>query len=105
MLNHFSEEWQNEYEEYCKEHALCIGNESAEQFVKYKDELLEQGMETENAWYNHAMAIRKNLNPRQMDIQPEMRDILMRNGMQAHIITNGDGYQLAVQNTASTSDL
>ena len=30
-------------------HALCIGNESAEQFVKYKDELLEQGMETENA--------------------------------------------------------
>ena len=48
-LNHFSEEWQNEYQEYCKEHALCIGNESAEQFVKYKDELLEQGMETENA--------------------------------------------------------
>lgn len=43
------------------------------------------------------MAIRKNLNPRQMDLQPEMRDILMRNGMQAHIITNGDGYQLAVQ--------
>jgi len=39
------------------------------------------------------MAIRKNLNPRQMDLQPEMRDILMRNGMQAHIIANGDGYQ------------
>ena len=48
-VNHFSEDWQNEYEEYCKEHALCIGNESAEQFVKYKDELLEQGMEKENA--------------------------------------------------------
>ena len=43
------------------------------------------------------MAIRKNLNPRQMDLQPEMRDILMRNGMQAHIIADGDGYQLAVQ--------
>ena len=43
------------------------------------------------------MAIRKNLNPRQMDLQPEMRDILMRNGMQAHIIASGDGYQLAVQ--------
>ena len=28
-VNHFSEEWQNEYQEYCKEHALCIGNESA----------------------------------------------------------------------------
>ena len=25
-VNHFSEGWQNEYEEYCKEHALCIGN-------------------------------------------------------------------------------
>ena len=43
------------------------------------------------------MAIRKNLNSRQMDLQQEMRDILMRNGMQAHIIANGDGYQLAVQ--------
>ena len=43
------------------------------------------------------MAIRSNLNPRQMDLQPEMRDILMRNGMQAHIIANGDGYQLVVQ--------
>ena len=43
------------------------------------------------------MAIRKNTNPREMDLQPEMRDILMRNGMQAHIIPIGDGYQLAVQ--------
>ena len=43
------------------------------------------------------MAIRKNPNPRQMDLQPEMHDILMRNGMQAHIIANGSSYQLAVQ--------
>lgn len=43
------------------------------------------------------MAIRKNLNPREMDLQPELRDILMRNGMQAHIIPSGKGYQLAVQ--------
>src|SRR5574344_641545 len=43
------------------------------------------------------MAIRKNTNPRAMDLQPEMQDILLRNGMQAHIITNGNGYQLAVQ--------
>ena len=43
------------------------------------------------------MAIRKNTNPRQMDLQPEMRDMLMRNGMQAHIVPKGDGYQLAVQ--------
>ena len=29
------------------------------------------------------MAIRKNTNPRMMDLQPEMQDILRRNGMQA----------------------
>lgn len=43
------------------------------------------------------MAIRKNTNPRQMDLQPEMRDLLMRNGMQAHVVSNGSGYQLVVQ--------
>ena len=43
------------------------------------------------------MAIRKNTNPREMDLQPEMRDILMRNGMQAHILSNSNGYQQAVQ--------
>ena len=60
------------------------------------------------------MAIRKNTNPQpmeqreerprfswaipsrdrgrqsqQMDLQPEMRDLLMRNGMQAHVVSNG----------------
>lgn len=43
------------------------------------------------------MAVRKNTNPQQMDIQPEMRDILMRNGMQAHVVNSGTGYQLVVQ--------
>ena len=43
------------------------------------------------------MAIRKNTNPREMDLQPEVCDILMRNGMQAHIIMEGDAYKLAVQ--------
>ena len=43
------------------------------------------------------MAIRKNTNPREMDLQPEMRELLMRNGMQAHVIARGDGYQLAVK--------
>lgn len=42
------------------------------------------------------MAIRKNTNPRQMDLQPEMRDILMRNGMQAHVVSDGTGYKLVV---------
>lgn len=43
------------------------------------------------------MAIRKNTNPQRMDLQPEMRDLLMRNGMQAHVVTGGNGYQLVVQ--------
>lgn len=43
------------------------------------------------------MAIRKQLNPRQMDLSPELRNLLMRNGMQAHIIADGNRYQLAVQ--------
>ena len=32
-----------------------------------------------------------------MYLQPEMRDMLMRNGMQAHVVSNGSGYQLVVQ--------
>ena len=40
------------------------------------------------------MAIRTNTNPRAMDLQPEMRDILMRNGLQAHIAFDGGGYKL-----------
>lgn len=32
-----------------------------------------------------------------MDLQPEMRDILMRNGLQAHIAFDGRGYRLIVQ--------
>ena len=33
---------------------------------------------------HQTMAIRTNTNPRQMDLQPEMRNLLMRNGLQAH---------------------
>ena len=43
------------------------------------------------------MAIRTNTNPRQMDLQPEMRNMLMRNGLQAHIALDGTGYRLIVQ--------
>ncbi len=43
------------------------------------------------------MAIRTNTNPTRPDLQPEMRDLLMRNGMQAHIVPVGDSYQLVVQ--------
>ena len=43
------------------------------------------------------MAIRTNTNPRQMDLQPEMRNLLMRNGLQAHVAFDGGGYRLIVQ--------
>lgn len=43
------------------------------------------------------MTIRTNTNPRQMDLQPEMRTMLMRNGLQAHIAFDGGGYRLIVQ--------
>lgn len=43
------------------------------------------------------MAIRTNTNPRKMDLQPEMRTMLMRNGLQAHIAFDGGGYRLIVQ--------
>ena len=43
------------------------------------------------------MAIRTHTNPRIADLQPEMRDLLMRNGMQAHIVPAGEGHQLVVQ--------
>lgn len=28
-----------------------------------------------------------------MDLQPEMRDLLRRNGMQAHVVSDGTGYR------------
>ena len=43
------------------------------------------------------MAIRKNTNPREQDLSPELRELLARNGMQAHIIVSGNTYRLAVQ--------
>lgn len=43
------------------------------------------------------MAIRTNTNPRQMDLQPEMHKMLMRNGLQAHVAFDGGGYRLLVQ--------
>ena len=43
------------------------------------------------------MSIRSNSLPMRGDLSPELQDILRRNGMQAHIIREGDAYQLAVQ--------
>lgn len=43
------------------------------------------------------MSIRSNALPLRGDLAPELQDILRKNGMQAHIIRQGEGYQLAVQ--------
>ncbi len=43
------------------------------------------------------MSIRSNALPIGRDLSPELRDILRRNGMQAHIIRQGENYLLAVQ--------
>lgn len=43
------------------------------------------------------MSIRKNTNPHSLDLQPELQDILLRNGMQAHIHASSNGFQLVVQ--------
>lgn len=43
------------------------------------------------------MAIRKNTNPRATDLQPELRDIMLRNGMQTHIVMDAGSYKLLVQ--------
>ena len=48
-VNHFSAEWQEEYARYCEEHDLMVSNESASEFVHYKDEQLEAGMEAGDA--------------------------------------------------------
>lgn len=43
------------------------------------------------------MSIRSNSRPVGYDLSPELQDILRRNGMQGHVIRQGDAYQLAVQ--------
>ena len=48
-VNHFSAAWQEEYARYCEERNLVIGNDSAAEFVRYKDEQLEAAMEEGNA--------------------------------------------------------
>lgn len=48
-VNHYSEEWQEEYTQYCLNKGLCICEDSARQFVVYKDKLLEEALERGDA--------------------------------------------------------
>lgn len=43
------------------------------------------------------MPIRTNTNPRPLELTPELQDILMRNGMQAHVVASSNGFALMVQ--------
>ena len=43
-VKHFSKEWREEYNAYCLANKLCISEETAREFVKYKDEQLEAEM-------------------------------------------------------------
>ena len=44
-----SQEWQNEYLEFCSNRNLDINENSAEAFLDWKAELLDQAMENGNA--------------------------------------------------------
>ena len=42
-INHRSPEWQEEYTEFCNERNLVVNEESAEDFIEWKGELVETG--------------------------------------------------------------
>lgn len=42
-INHHSSKWQEEYTEFCKERNLVVNEESAEDFIEWKGELIETG--------------------------------------------------------------
>ena len=48
-INHHSDEWQKEYADFCQENSMCVDNSSAEAFIKYKEDQLEQAMMTGEA--------------------------------------------------------
>ena len=43
------------------------------------------------------MSIRKNTNPRPLELPPEMQNLLARNGMRGHIAGSSEGFVLLVQ--------
>ena len=43
-VNHHSPEWQERYTQYCTENQLTINEESAEQFVDYLGQMMEESM-------------------------------------------------------------
>lgn len=43
-VNHFSKEWKDEYEHYCRIRDITISDESAEQFIEWKQNRLEEAL-------------------------------------------------------------
>ena len=43
-VNHFSRAWKDEYEEYCRTRGIAISDESAEQFIEWKQNRLEEAL-------------------------------------------------------------
>ncbi len=43
-VNHYSQDWQEEYAQYCQSMGVEINNQTAEAFVGYKDKQLEEAM-------------------------------------------------------------
>lgn len=43
-INHHSREWKSEYESYCRNRGLQIGEESASRFLDFKNAQMEQAL-------------------------------------------------------------
>lgn len=43
-VNHFSKEWKDEYEHYCRTRGITISDESAELFIEWKQNRLEEAL-------------------------------------------------------------
>lgn len=43
-VNHFSKEWKDEYEHYCRTRDITISDESAEVFIEWKQNRLEEAL-------------------------------------------------------------
>lgn len=43
-VNHFSKEWKDEYEWYCRTRGITFSDESAEQFIEWKQNRLEEAL-------------------------------------------------------------
>jgi hypothetical protein len=48
-VNHYSREWKQEYQMYCKSRGVPICNETAEAYIELKQQQLEEALENGDA--------------------------------------------------------